>query len=152
MPVEELVALNPAHNRPVFFSNSTQMLVLPADRAQVFLSNLESHDKPLTSWRVHTLKPGERLDRLAKDNGIALDKLKQANGITPRTKVSPGFQLLVPIKGMAAVFEPLPKGLIPPTAYTMAREVKTVIRKVVHTVQRGDTLPSIASRYKVTVD
>jgi membrane-bound lytic murein transglycosylase D len=151
MPVAELVALNPAHNKPVFFSNQTQTLVLPADKAQTFLSNLENHDKPLTSWRVHTLKSGERLDKLAKDSGITLALLKQANNITARTKVTPGFQLLLPIRGMQASFEPLPRGLAPPPAVTMAREVRTVIRKVVHTVQRGDTLPSIAERYNVSV-
>jgi membrane-bound lytic murein transglycosylase D len=152
LPVEELIALNPAHNRPVFSTAQSPMLVLPADRAQLFLANLESHDKPLTSWRAYTLKRGDRLEKLAADSGIALAKLKQANGITPRSRVGPGFQLLLPIKGSAAAHDPLPTRFTPPAAPVLERTARTVVRRVVHTVQRGETLTSIAQRYKVSVD
>jgi membrane-bound lytic murein transglycosylase D len=118
----------------------------------VFLANLENHDKPLTSWRTYTFKKGDRLDKLAKENGIPLTKLRQANGISAGTKVGPGFQLLLPVKGSAAVHDPLPARFAPPPAPVVERTVRTVMRTLVHTVRRGETLVSIAARYKVSVE
>ena len=147
MPIEELIALNPAHNRPVI---SLDTLVLPADRAEIFQTNLQNHDEPLVSWQAYTLKQGDRLDKLASTHGIALAKLKQANGITARTKVGPGLQVLLPVKGLAAATEPLPRVFTPPA--TQASGSRTVVRHFVHTVARGETLASIADRYDVTIN
>jgi membrane-bound lytic murein transglycosylase D len=146
MPIEELIALNPAHNRPVI---SLDTLVLPADRAEIFQANLQNHDEPLVSWQAYTLKKGDRLDKLAASHGIALAKLRQANGITARTRVGPGFQLLLPVKGLAAATEPLPRVFTPPAAQSASR---TVVRRFVHTVAKGETLTAIAERYDVSVN
>jgi membrane-bound lytic murein transglycosylase D len=150
MSVEELIALNPAYNRPVIPAAQSQTLVLPADRAEVYLANLEDHDKPLTSWEAYTIRSGDRIDKLAAQRGIALAKLKQVNGITPKTKLGPGYQLLLPVKGTSAAAEPLPAVFMPPPEF--ARTTRTMTSKVIHTVQRGETLASIAQRYQVGID
>jgi membrane-bound lytic murein transglycosylase D len=152
MPVAELVALNPAYNRPVISAAQSAELVLPADKADVFLANLENHDKPLSSWITHIFKAGEKLEKLAAEHGISLAKLKQANAISARTPVKPGFQLLLPVKGSSAALEPLPVGFAPPPPAQPERATKTVTRRITHTVQRGETLPSIARHYKVSVE
>ena len=149
MPVEELLALNPAHNRPVI--SQGEWLVLPADRAEIFRVNLENHGKPLVSWQPYTLKKGDRLEKLASDHGIAVAKLRQVNSISAKTKVGPGFQLLLPLKGTTA--EPLPTMFAPPPLQErIARETRTVTRQVTHTVARGETLTSIATHYQVSLD
>lgn len=151
MPVEELIALNPANNRPVMSASQGEALVLPADRAELFLSNLENHSLPLVSWQAYTLKSGDKLDRLAAQYGITLAKLKQVNGISARTKVGPGVQVLLPIKGSAAAAEPIPSIFHPPAM--PAVEARTRAPATVrHVVKRGETLPSIAQQYKVSVD
>jgi membrane-bound lytic murein transglycosylase D len=74
-------------------------LVLPTDKVQTFQSNLEQYnaqDKPLANWRTYNLKQGETLDKVATRYGMSLARLKQINGITPRVKIKPGFNLLVP--------------------------------------------------------
>ncbi len=149
MPVSELIALNPAYNRPVMAGAENTQLVLPADRVDTFLANLENHDQPLTSWQPYTFKRGDKLEALAARNGISLAKLKQANGIGSKTRVIPGFQLLLPVKGSSAAIEPLPAVFHPPSSEPGSR---TVVRSVVHTVRRGETLASIAQRYRVSVD
>ncbi len=146
MPLAEFLALNPGHNRPVIVANGTPALVLPADRAKIFLANLEGHDQPLVSWHIHTLRPGDKLDRIATKNGISLARLKEINGIGRRTKVAPGYQLMLPLKG--ASLEPLPAMFRPPAS----PEARTAVRRLSYTVQRGDTLPRIAQRYKVSTD
>jgi membrane-bound lytic murein transglycosylase D len=99
IPVDEFIALNPAYSRPVMPDSASSPMVLPADKVQTFLSNLQRHeeqDKPLSSWLTHTLKKGETLDAIASRYGINGAKLRQLNGITKRTKVGPGLTLLVP--------------------------------------------------------
>lgn len=101
IPVEEFIALNPAYSRPVMPTAADSPLVLPVGKVQTFLDNLREHeaqDKPLSAWLTHKLKKGEKLDTVAKHHGISLARLKQLNGINHRTKIGPGFALLVPGK------------------------------------------------------
>jgi membrane-bound lytic murein transglycosylase D len=146
MSVEELIALNPAINRPMISGPHTQSLVLPADHVDAFDRNLEAYAGPLTSWQAYTMKHGDNLDRLAVKHGIALSKLKLANGITSRTRVKPGFELLLPLKGSSAGAEPLPavfrQPVLPPARRGGA----------IHIVRRGETLYGIARRYHVSTD
>ena len=146
MPLTEFLALNPGHNRPVMVANGSPALVLPADKAQLFLANLEGHGQPLSSWHSYSLKPGDKLEKIAAANGISLARLKEINGIGRKTKVAPGYQLMLPLKG--ALLEPLPAMYQPPPA----REVSAPMRKLSYTVKRGDTLPAIAQRFKVSTD
>jgi membrane-bound lytic murein transglycosylase D len=146
MPLAEFLALNPAHNRPVIVANGTPALVLPADKAKIFLANLEGHDQPLVSWQTYTVKSGDSLQHIASKHGISLASLKQINGIGRRTKVGPGYQLLVPLKG--ASLEPLPAMFQPPAA----SQARISVRKIDYTVKHGDTLNGIAERYKVSVN
>ena len=146
MPVAELIALNPAYNRPVITAAQSQTLVLPADRVEVFQENLENHDMPLSSWRTYRLRPGEKLERVAAAHGIPLARLKKVNGIGPRTRVPAGHEIIVPVKGSSAGHEPLPAVFQPPAA------PEPRLRKLVHTVKKGDTLLAIAHRYRVSTD
>ncbi|MBI3095533.1 MAG: transglycosylase SLT domain-containing protein, partial [Rhodocyclales bacterium] len=101
IPVEEFIALNPAYSRPVMPSAANSPLVLPADKVQTFIANLQNHeaqDKPLSAWLTHKLKKGEKLDAVARRFSISLARLKQLNGINARTRIVPGFALLVPGK------------------------------------------------------
>ena len=146
MSVDELIALNPALNRPMISGPHTQTLVLPADRVDAFRRNLDAYDQPLTSWQPYTMKGGDSLDRLAAKHAIALSKLKLANGITSRTRVGPGFQLLLPLKGSGVGAEPLPAVFRPP--------VQSASRRggMVHIVRKGETLYGISRRYRVSTD
>jgi len=146
MSVDELIALNPALNRPMISGPHTQTLVLPADRVDTFRRNLGAYDQPLTSWQSYVMKRGDSLDRLAAKHAIALSKLKLANGITSRTKVGPGFQLLLPLTGSGVGAEPLPAVFRPP--------VRTASRRggMVHIVKKGETLYGISRRYRVSTD
>jgi membrane-bound lytic murein transglycosylase D len=146
MSTEELIALNPALNRPMISGPHTQVLVLPADSVDTFKRNLAAHDRPLTSWQPYTLKNGDSLQKLAAKHGIALQKLKLANGITPRTKVGPGFQMLLPIKGSDAAAEPLPAVFQPPVI------PKRRPGGAVYVVKKGDTLYGISRRFGVSTD
>ncbi|MEW6514396.1 MAG: transglycosylase SLT domain-containing protein [Pseudomonadota bacterium] len=105
IPVEEFVSLNPAYHRPVMNGDQAGPLVLPADKVGTFLSNLESYtaqDKPLTNWQTYQMKKGDTLARVAARYKLSEARLKQINGITPRVRTRPGFNLLVPRPGSQA--------------------------------------------------
>ncbi len=105
IPVEEFVSLNPAYHRPVMNGNQASPLVLPAGKADVFRANLqryEAQDKPLSNWQTYQLKRGDKLSRVAAHYQLSEARLRQINGITPRMKIGPGFNLLVPRPGSLA--------------------------------------------------
>jgi membrane-bound lytic murein transglycosylase D len=139
MPVEELVALNPGHNRPLVAAEHAPQLILPTDRAEAFIQNLESHDKPLSSWQIHTFKAGDKLDRLAAEHGLSLERLKAINGLGPKGTVVIGQQLVLPQKGSSAGSEPLP--------FTPSGAARTAS----YVVKRGDTWSGIAAAFGVAI-
>ncbi|MDP1606817.1 MAG: transglycosylase SLT domain-containing protein [Rhodocyclaceae bacterium] len=102
MSIEEFILLNPAYHRPVMKGNPNAELVLPIGKVDTFYANLDRHiaqDIPLSNWETHPLKRGETLDKVAVLHRIDVTRLKQINGITPRTKIGPGLTLLVPRRG-----------------------------------------------------
>lgn len=94
MPVDQFVALNPAHNRPVMKAETP--VVIPADKLATFQNNLDRHDAPLTEWEVYTARSGERIEQVAQRFGITLPELLRANGLQGKVKLAAGSTLLVP--------------------------------------------------------
>ena len=147
MPVEDFVALNPAHNRPVIPGANRPTLILPAGKVDTFKQNLEnSQGKPLSSWQAYLLKAGEKLEQVAARFGIDLALLRSVNGIGPRSRVTAGHTLLVPKDGKAQEIA-LPVNLDQPAILAQERAVKTA-----YVVRKGDTLAGIAKKYGVSAD
>jgi membrane-bound lytic murein transglycosylase D len=141
--MDEFMALNPAHNRPVILQGNSDLILLPIDKIATFRANLESYDKPLVSWQPYQPKKGERLDQLAPRFGLSLENLKSVNGLSRRGNISTGQTLLVPVNGEEAdnQFE----------AFNMQIAADDLSRSVRHVVRRGETLSGIAHRYHVSV-
>lgn len=130
MPVDEFVALNPSHNRPVMKADTP--VVLPAEKLATFQRNLEKTDEPLTEWQTYTLKSGEKLDQVAPRFGIALSDLLRTNGLSGKIRLATGSTLLVPAGPGAddvesAASEPrLPQIIEPEPSVKTARAVVAV--------------------------
>jgi membrane-bound lytic murein transglycosylase D len=141
MPVEEFVALNPGFNRPLIPVAVNPRIVLPADKVEAFHANLQKHDdKALVSWQAYTPKKGETLESIARKHSISLAQLKEVNGITPRVRAMPAL-LVVPANGSVNLGR-LPIMYAPPIPVASSRTLT-------HTVKAGETLASIATRYRV---
>ncbi len=143
MPVEELISLNPGHNRPVVSTAVAPTLVLPADRADTFVRNLESNAEPLSSWQTYTVKRGDELAKIAAAHGLPEARLRQVNGLGRYSQVKAGHELLVPVNGAKIEHDPLPLFRSPYTTPTGPT--------VVYRVRPGDSLWSIARRHGVSV-
>ncbi len=146
IPVEEFIALNPAYSRPVMPSAANSPMGLPAGKVQTFLANLQSHeaqDKPLSAWLTHILKPGEKLEAVAKRYGMNVVRLKQLNGINAKTRIVPGYALLVPGKdavGQDALAARLPQTPASPPKAVKAKPGKAKPGKAGKPVAKGKSV------------
>lgn len=142
--LEEFIALNPAHNRPVILEETASVILLPVDKVEAFQTNLENTNQRLVSWQPYQSKKGEHFDRLAPRFGLSASQLRSINGLSTRAKISNGQTLLVPVNreetatAEFAVFN------------THLASIEETNRTLKHTVRKGDTLSTIARRYHVS--
>lgn len=143
LSLEDFLALNPQHNRPVIAGADEHSILLPIDNAEIFAAKLELTQQPLVSWQAYRLKANEMLAQVATRYSMSVETLRAVNGIGPKSRVPVGHTLLVPSERPSkeaaeslkqAVFTAVPSG-----------------RTFYYTTKRGDTLHGIATRYGVTV-
>ena len=148
MTVEEFIALNPGFSRPMIRADLTPRIVLPADRVEIFHENLTKlDDKSLVSWQTYEPKKGDTLDSIAKRFGVGVAQLKEVNGIGPRVRAMPAL-MVVPTGSPSASARDLGRM---PIMYAPPIPVSGP-RRFTHTVKAGETLPGIASHYRVSVE
>lgn len=148
MSPEEFRALNPAFNRPVIVGATKLSLLLPAEREQTFLANLaawEATDQPLASWTTYTMSGTETLTKVAQRVGVSEAALREANQIPPRYQVRAGSTILIP-RDESMEDDIDPDHIQAAFAYVPER---SNVRRITYRVRRGDTLTSIARRWKV---
>ncbi len=148
MTVDEFVALNPAHNRPVIAASKNNEIKLPADRIDAFIDAVERHGearKPFASWQPYTLKAGESLESVAQRGNVGVAELRKANGLTGNSRPIEGTRILAPYRVVDD--ETSVEEFVAPRIYERVERPATY-----HTVGKADTLASIASRYGVSQD
>ena len=146
--MDDFKALNPSAHRPVMLASGTPHILLPWDNAEIFQRNLESHDGQLASWTVWVAPKNMKVADAAKRVGMSEEELRTVNKIPPRMLIKAGSALLVPrsISHQKDVSEKLADN----GQLNLAPE--QVLRKQVVKARKGDTMASVAKRYKVSVD
>ena len=145
MPVQAFIALNPGFSRPLIRSSAARRIILPADRVVAFYDNLDQlEESELVSWQVYQPERGEKLQDIAERFDMTLAELRRVNGIPHNSSRIPK-ELVVPKNDEAkATLAQLPLMYAPPLPqYGQARAV--------HVVKKGDTLSSIAAKYRISV-
>ena len=141
--LEEFMALNPGHNRPVMLGEADNLLLLPIAKLETFQNNLEKNSQRLVTWQPYQTKKGEHFDQLAPRFGLSAAKLRSINGLSTHAKISSGQMLLVPDndkESPANEFDAFNTKLV---SIDDTRTAKYIVRK-------KDTLASIARRFHVT--
>jgi membrane-bound lytic murein transglycosylase D len=149
MGLDEFLSLNPAFQRRVIYTDSRNVLLLPADRVETFQFNLhrQGGDKHLQTYAA---RKGESATSIAAKFGVSLDWLKEYNPLNlVRGKVAKPQTLVVPVAKAPA---PIKVSEAPAPVKT-AKVDKPVDKPVMrtHTVRKGDTLSRLAKRYNVKV-
>jgi membrane-bound lytic murein transglycosylase D len=144
---DEFMTLNPQMNKPVILAAGTPQILLPYDNASLFVRNVAAHRGPFATWTAwvapKTVKPSEA----AKQFGISEAELRDVNKIPPRMLVKAGSTLLVPRS--EALLKDVSVHLADNAVMTLAPEALPP-RRVTHRAVKGDTVASIARRYRVT--
>ncbi|MCQ3929284.1 MAG: hypothetical protein DPW16_02400 [Chloroflexi bacterium] len=99
--------------------------------------------------QTYTVQSGENLFRIALRFGLTVDQLAAANGITDPTRIYVGQVLIIPTPGSALA---APADTTTPTTDPVAVAVNPAPADsaLIHIVQPGQTLASIARQYGVT--
>jgi membrane-bound lytic murein transglycosylase D len=127
----------------------TPQILLPWDNAEVFQSNLESYGGGrLASWTVWiaptTLRPADAAKRV----GMSEAELRAINNIPARMLVKAGSTLLVPRS--ANVVHDVTEKVADTGQVSLAPEV--VLRRSTVRAGKGESVASIARKYKVSAD
>ena len=146
--MDDFKALNPSAHRPVMLASGTPHILLPWDNAEIFQRNLESHDGQLASWTAWVAPKNMKVADAAKRVGMSEDELRSVNKIPPRMLIKAGSALLVPRS--AQQHKDVSEKLADTGQLNLAPE--QVLRKQVVKARKGDTMASLAKRYKVSVE
>jgi membrane-bound lytic murein transglycosylase D len=147
MSVDDFVALNPAHNRPVIAASKNNEIKIPADKLKGFILAVEEHSdaqRVFASWQPHTMQPGESLESLATKGNVTVAELRKANGLRAETRVVAGTRIIAPQKAVAD--ESKVESFVAPRVYEQVDLAASY-----HRVGKKETLAGIASRYRVSV-
>jgi membrane-bound lytic murein transglycosylase D len=146
--MDDFKALNPSAHRPVMLASGTPHILLPWDNAEIFQRNLESHDGQLASWTAWVAPKNMKVADAAKRVGMSEEELRSVNKIPPRMLIKAGSALLVPRSAQQQ--KDVSEKLADNGQLNLAPE--QVLRKQVVKARKGDTMASVAKRYKVSVD
>jgi len=118
-------------------NKDSYLLRLPVGTRAAFVDGYDKMEKNnFSSWLHHKVKKGENLGAIARQYGIKVSELQQANDMK-NTRIRAGQSLLIPIK-----ITPKPKSAA--TKNKKPEKVRTYI------VQQGDNLASIARKFGVS--
>lgn len=153
MNVEDFLSLNPAFNRRVIFTETQNVLLLPADKIETFQFNLHQQGKQ-NQLQNYAAQRGEKAVGIAAKFGVSLAWLQENNPLKLfKGKVAQTQTLVVPaVKTVTAVHATVQVAEAETTKPAVQVKVKAkrpVMRS--HTVRKGDTLARVAKLYNVKV-
>lgn len=151
LSLEEFKALNPQFNRPVIIGSADTQILLPKNNAAKFKENLANWGKTLSSWTAHKVTGArERIDAIAKRFGTTPQVIREVNNIPPKMALKAGSTILVPKTELTSQKDI--GGEVADTAIMQVVPDIPETRRIYVKVSKRDTLASLASRHKVSVE
>lgn len=144
--LDDLYRYNPGFNRWATAPQGPHYLMLPVEKLDLFnekLARVPADER--MRWDRYRVSRGDTLGAIAQAHGTSVAMLMDSNKLKS-TRIRVGQELLIPVGSEAGVRVAAAGGGSKGTAASAPK----VGRKVVHTVQTGDTLWDIARRHGVT--
>jgi len=151
MPVDELFMINPGYQRWVTDPNGPHALLVPADKKDALIEGLTKlADEERVQWARHQVRRGDTISRVAGHYNVTVASIRTANSMASN-HLTTGQNLLIPVS--ANKLNSLTSAAIVKTANAnVRRESNDGERvKILHRVRSGETLWSIAKKYKVYI-
>ena len=151
MPVNELFMINPGYQRWVTDPKGPHALLVPADKKDALIEGLTKlADEERVQWARHQVRRGDTISRVAGHYNVTVASIRTANSMASN-HLTTGQNLLIPVS--ANKLNALTSAAIVKTANAnMRRESNDGERvKILHRVRSGETLWSIAKKYKVYI-
>jgi membrane-bound lytic murein transglycosylase D len=150
LSLDEFKALNPQFNRPVIIGGADTQILLPQNNADKFKENLSKWKRALTSWTAHRVTNArERIETIAKKFGTTPEVIREVNNIPPKMVLQAGSTVLVPRTEQEAAKE-ITQELADKATMVVVPDIVT--RRIYVKAGKRDTLASVASRNRVTVE
>ena len=147
--LDEFRLLNPGYNRPVVVAAHQGSILIPAAKADAFVSNLinwQATGKPLSNWSTYTMQGKDTLSSVAKRFGMTEEELRAANKIPKNRRVQNGSTLLVKNNDPVALAQGI---TLSESESQLKLEPLPTKRRITYRVQKGDSLSKIAARFGI---
>ncbi len=146
MSIGDLYDINPGLNRWATAPDGPHRILVPIDKRDTLLEGLSSlPEDSWIRWQRHPIRRGETLSEIARRYGVSVWAIQGANGLRG-TLIREGQDLMIPISS-----RPMTRQVANITRAAAPARPPAGQAQVVHRVQAGDTLWSIARRYGVYV-
>lgn len=133
-------------------SPETHKIYVPSGTRIDFLAKLEQvpPDERLT-FVHHSVRRGETLGTIAARYGVPMLEVQSTNRITNPNRIYPGMDLIIPRPGTTppVALTSTAGGSAKPASTTRTSSSSSKVHTISHTVRKGETLSSIASKYGV---
>lgn len=147
VPVGDLYDINPGFRRWATDPTGPHQVLVPIANKDTLHAGLASLSKDARiKWQRHRVKRGDTLGVIGKRYGVNVSAIKKANNIRG-TLIHVDQNLMIPIssrplsRNIANITRPLPRSSVGPRGRA----------KIIHRVRQGETLWSIARKYRVYV-
>jgi membrane-bound lytic murein transglycosylase D len=147
LPVADLYQINPEYVRWITDPNGPHQLLVPADKKDALLEGLSTlPDDERVQWLHHEVRRGDTISQIARRYGVTIEAIKTSNRLNT-TLMRVGQDLLIPVShSKVASAAPIPSAPRKRIDNGPNGQVRVTYR-----VRSGDTLWSIARRYRVYV-
>lgn len=137
LPVEDLLGLNAGHRRWATRPDGPHELLLPKAKAGAFEVAVSSMDADQRlRWKRHRIRPGDNLNRIAREYGVTATAIRHANGLKD-SRISAGKDLMIPLSDLVTM--------------ASGRSNQQARQRLRYRVRKGDSLYTIARRFQVSV-
>jgi len=147
VPLDDFRALNPSANKPVLLAAGTPQILLPWDNAALFQSNLEAYTGgQLASWTAWIAPSTLKTADAAKRVGMSVAELRAVNQIPNGMLIKAGSALVV--RRSSGINTDVSTHVADNGQLSLAPDI--VLRKVMVTAGKRDSVASLAAKYRVS--
>jgi membrane-bound lytic murein transglycosylase D len=150
--VAQIQLLNPELRRLATPAGRAWNVKVPtgaAPAANECLTNLPPEKR--VTFRTHVVARGQTLAILSKAYGTSPAAIADANGLVPGKHLAKGAELIIPIDPRSAPARRAITDVRMAQGPSRARQTDDSGQRVTYRVRRGDTLATIATKYRTTV-